>query len=358
MAEDTGAGLAAAAGTADWFRDKLKENLTPPDNWDHDRSKTIGGSEIGGCARAVWHSKAEPEQWDGNGYTARGHAVESWFADPAGVFERLQSALIVAGHDAWFTATGDKQQTLIDEHYRASVTPDGFFYLDGETIYLEIKSIDPRVSLKGEPRRKHVTQVQWGLELAHRCGHSKPSRAWLVYINASDFADITVFDIPRDPIVGAELLKRATRIHRASKATDLQPEGLSAGGSECANCRLKSFCKEERAADIAALEPERKQLDQDLLESLDDMARARVTAMITEAEAKAEKERLADLIRVLLEDNNTAAVETPSFKIRYSVTKGRQTFDRAAAEADGLNLAPYMRTSNGAPRLTIKEKDE
>ncbi len=289
MAESSGAGLAPFTASTDWFTAQLIAHLNPPDNWAHDRTAVVSGSEIGACERQVWDSKRNPQPWSGNGFTARGHSVEGWFADPSGVFERLQTTLAAEGHDVWFTATGPAQQTLIDDHNRISVTPDGFLYLDGETIYLEIKSIDPRVNLKGTPRAKHVAQCQYGMEITHRVGRSKPTRAFLIYINASDFQAVETFQIDRNETMAAELVKRAVRIHRAKKPSDLDAEGLAAGGAECATCRLKDYCKQEKLAQVSGLSDDAQSLPDDILSALDDMAQQRASAVSSETEPKPRK---------------------------------------------------------------------
>ena len=357
MVKGPGPGVAPITASASWLTESARQYLNPVSNWAHNRNDYMGGSDIPQCERAVADKKKNPQDFDGSGFTARGHSCEAWLAGTGGVFERMQAGLQQQGHDVWFSATGKNQMTLIDEPLRCSVTPDGFLHVDGETIYLEIKSIDPRVNLNGKPRAKHVAQVQWGMEIAHRIGHSRPQRAFLLYMNASDFADITVFDIERDPIAARELLRRAQRIQSARSAFDLEPEGLLAGGAECVNCHLKDKCKAERIERIGALDETKDTLPSHVVAQLDELARNRVTAMLDEAEAKAAKERLGDEIRMVMEENNTSVAKTPGFAIRFSVTKGRETFDRKQAEADGLDLSPYLRTSNGSPRLTIRELD-
>lgn len=358
MSEPMGPELAEITASADFLRDAIIDHIDEPTKFAHDRSKTVGGSEIDTCPRKVKDSKVNDRSWGGNGYTARGKGMESALCD---VFARIERRYrIVKQQDLWFTQIGDRQETLVDHDYGASATPDGFLRIDGETYYLEIKSIDPRVASKNLPKARHVAQVQYGMAICRRTGHSNPLGGLLIYQNASDWADINIFPIEPDEEAQNALLKRAKQINDAKSPMDLEPLGLAAGGAECAGCPLEATCKQERVARIAAYDDgadDRGPLPDAVIAELDDLARARTTALLEEAEAKATKERATDQIRLLLETHDASVAQTPGFKIRYSVSKGRETFDRKAAEADGLDLSPYMRQGNGFPRLTVAENE-
>ena len=358
MPNDLGPELAATAAPADFLREAIIAHIDEPTVFRHDRSQTVGGSEIDSCPRKVKDSKVNDRSWGGNGYTARGKGMESALCE---VFARIERHYrVVKQQDLWFTAIGERQDTLVDKEHGASATPDGFLRIDGETYYLEIKSIDPRVASKNLPKARHVAQVQYGMALCHATGHSKPETGLLIYQDASNWADINIFPIQRDPEAANALLKRARQINDAKSPMDLEPMGLAAGGLECAGCPLEATCKQERVARIAAYADgadDKPPLPDAVIAELDDLARARTTALLEEAEAKATKERATDQIRLLLETHDASVAQTPGFKIRYSVTKGRETFDRKAAEADGLDLSPYMRQGNGFPRLTVAENE-
>lgn len=358
MSKELGSRLAAPDMAGTWLREQILAHLTTPKTWEHDRSAYVSASTVYRCQRALKFSQTrDTAEWTGNGYTVRGDTMEEWLCK---VFERIEREFrVIQQQDIWFTAIGDRQETLRDEALRISATPDGFMRLGdtGEVVYLEIKSIDPRVVLN-DPKPAHVAQCQFGMELCHRLDHSKPQRALLIYIDASDYADITIFEIARDPVVARELLRRAQLTHAAQTYRDLPAEGLASGGAECKDCALYMECSAERAATVGALDPDKPAMAADLLDELDDLARDRVTAAITEAEAKRSKEALGDRIRNILEEHGTSVAQTPGFKIRYSVTKGRESFDRDAAEADGLDLSPYMRRGNGFPRLTVTENKD
>jgi hypothetical protein len=294
---------------------------------------------------------SHPVAWNGNGFTARGDTVEEWLCE---VFRRIERHLrVVLQQDVWFSAIGDRQETLIHEPLRVSATPDGFLRVDGETVYLEIKSIDPRVAKAALPKAAHVAQCQFGMELCRLTGHSEPQRAILIYVDASDYADITAFDIDRDAAAAKALLDRAAAVHGAQQAMDLPPEGLLDGGSECTTCALRDVCRADHSETVSGYGD--GPLDDTVAQQLAELARLRDDAATQERDAKRAKDSATDAIRVVMDDNNASRADVPGFAIRYSVARPRETFDRAAAEEAGLDLSPYMRTSgNGTPRLTIR----
>ena len=123
MSDQMGPELAETAASADFLRDAIIDHIDEPTKSQHDRSKTVGGSEIDSCPRKVKDSKVNDRSWGGNGYTARGKGMESALCD---VFARIERHYrIVKQQDLWFTQIGDRQETLVDHDYGASATPDG-----------------------------------------------------------------------------------------------------------------------------------------------------------------------------------------------------------------------------------------
>src|SRR5262245_59853992 len=125
------AGIAVAEGRKTWGG--------------HDRGTTIGASEIGTCIRRTWYRKRGTAIDDGyidnRGAAERGHAIEDW------IVLKVQDAI---RHDPKFAEwvlmyAGIEQITLVDPPQ--SATPDGLLVhkQTGHTVYLEIKSQDPRL---------------------------------------------------------------------------------------------------------------------------------------------------------------------------------------------------------------------
>src|SRR4029077_15119299 len=130
--------------------------------WFHDRSNTVGASEIGQCIRKTWFSKHDIQRDEGYidryGVRLRGTLIENHYWVPA-----MQAAGALY--------TGQFQKTVMDGYL--SATPDGIMpdlkrecltHLGvpdigpSRCIALETKSIDPRVNLT-EAKSEHVFQT-------------------------------------------------------------------------------------------------------------------------------------------------------------------------------------------------------
>ena len=218
--------------------------------FEHDRSKTIGASEIGQCARRVrWSKDASDKPHEGRarwGATLRGNLIEEelWLPAMRGAWG---ARLVMAGED---------QQTFIDEHL--SATPDGLLVnltakeykavtgcKGSGSVVVECKSIDPRVNLT-EARAENQLQVQAQMGLIRKLTHWHPSRAVITYINASFLDDIQKFVVEFDPEIFKSAEYRARMILQAPDGADLRPEGLIAGGKECEHCRFFDRCAKTR----------------------------------------------------------------------------------------------------------------
>ena len=92
----------------------------------HDRSQTVGASEVGQCQRKLVYDKHNVEPDTGFkqdlGAAERGNVIEDW------VVENLQHSLPDDIQLLW--ATDEGQQTLVDKDVHQSATPDGLFVSD------------------------------------------------------------------------------------------------------------------------------------------------------------------------------------------------------------------------------------
>ena len=174
----------------------------------HDRSMTVGASEVGQCQRKLVYDKhnIHPDTGFVQDYGAaeRGNAMEDW------VVEGLQHSLPDDIQLLW--ATDEGQQTLVDKLAYQSATPDGLFVskdlfplnVDGtdvltNCVYNEIKSIDPRpYDFLKEPKHVHALQCQQGMDLVRRLTEYEPTHAVITYVNASFYSQIKTFIIPFD----------------------------------------------------------------------------------------------------------------------------------------------------------------
>lgn len=333
----------------------------------HDRTQTIGGSEIGQCARKVWYAKHEgeefavekdPERDDAWGAQVRGQLIEDHIWEPA--MRRL------AERNGWTLAFSGTAQRTLSSGFLSS-TPDGLLIglpsdalgdrgiADiGDCLVVECKSIDPRVDLK-EPKNEHVFQVHTQIGLIRECTNHKPEYGLISYTNASFLDDIDEFVIRFDPFVYETAKRRARDILTAHSAAHMTPEGWISRAKECATCPFKVACSQERYGYVPA---EAASIDPDEAETIAEMAR-QTRAIASDIDAlEIDKRRLEQTIKDRMAALNTRRVAHGDVSVAWSAVKGRPSWDmagiRAAAEAAGVDLAPYNTVGEPSDRLTIK----
>lgn len=223
----------------------------------HDRSKTVGASEIGLCARKVFWTKFEKtsrgvardgdweEQW---GARIRGTIMESAFWAPA-MQLRFGDNILFSGRD---------QRTLQIDYI--SATPDAVLINQprdclkhlgvddiGESgcILAECKTIDPRTNLV-EAKTENYMQTIVQMGLMRECTEHKPNYDVLSYIDASFWSEVVEFAVPFDAGLYEVAKQRAAIIINAENGRELKPEGWIAGGKECSFCPFVGPCGVER----------------------------------------------------------------------------------------------------------------
>lgn len=350
------------------FDDAVKQYIDSTHaGFDHDRSLTIGASEIEKCARAVAYKKGGVGQDDGYvenpGYAHRGNVMEDhWFVP-------------LARH--WFKSMGSKlhhagqqdQMSIVAEDVFASATPDGIasnvpddalrFIKGSETfkggdLLNEFKSIDPNVNVARLPRPWHAGQVNYGLGLVRAATKFKPTHGLLWYGNCSDYSKIKHFVIPFHKGKFREQLKRAAFIMAARKKPDqLAPEGKINGGKECETCPFSKRClgfsawvpKGERA-----LKSRDRSRVAKLVEKIDEskklIAAAEQSKRSTEADLKA-----------ALTELGTNSAEIGQTKIQWSRTEGSERLDQAkmlkVLLRDGYKRKDFVTKTKPSDRLDI-----
>lgn len=317
--------------------------------WQHDRSQTVGASEVGQCLRKTFYSKHEgdavhgaprdPEYVDSWGAKARGTVMEDAFWEPA---LRLQ-------YGDKFLFAGRDQCTLVSGFL--SATPDGLV-LDDPCFMTECKSIDPRANLsKPKPENEFQTQIQIGM--VRELTPYKPTHSILSYMDASFWDQVTEFRIDFNPAVYEVGKLRAAKIMTADNARDLPAEGWIAGGSECEYCPFTRACGIERksvpAAEIAA--------DPQFAAEIADLARI---AKAHEAERDAAEVLMRtaqEEMRNRLRAKGTRKVVGDGVKVIWSAVKGRPSYDnkrlREAAADAGVDVAQYSTVGEPTDRLLI-----
>jgi len=330
------------------------------------REQTVGGSDVGKCARQVFFEKHEgdpefgasrnPDAVDGWGARLRGTIFERHFWTPA-LRAKYGERLLFAGDQqetfalGFLSATPDALLVGCEDDELAAL---GVPSLGGDgSIALEGKTIDPRARLAG-PRLAHTYQAQVQLGLLHALTRYRPEYALISYADASFWDLIYEYPVRRDPQIFATAQRRAAQILTARSAHALPPEGWIAGGRECERCAFSRACGNIRAtvpaqtvapspefvAEIAALARQAKRCETDV--------DAAVAAH--RATQQAIKDRLSA--------SNVRRIDSDGVRLVWSAVKGRPSFDtkaiREAAAAAGIDLTQFETTGAASDRLDIR----
>ena len=326
-------------------------------HWSHDRLTTVGASETFLCARRTAYAKAEtapdPDYEDRYGARVRGDLIENHFWEPAIRGQKPEGVqLLFAGRE---------QKTLVDGYLSATsdgllvgVAPDALAHLGvpdlgSDTLVVECKSIDPRVSLK-EAKAEHSGQTQVQMGLIRACTPYRPNFALISYADASFLDTITEFAVAFDPAVYAAAKDRARRIMLAEDPATLPPEGRIAGGGECRHCAFHHRCQ---GAVVGAIPRDSVPVGANALAHLKALVEQHEQADGEAEAAGRRREDIREQVRVLLRELGTRKVEGDGFLISWFPVKGRKSLDRKAAERAGLDLARFEREGDPSERLTI-----
>jgi hypothetical protein len=327
--------------------------------FEHDRSNTVGASDIGACLRKTGFAKndtpPDPGYIDRYGAKLRGTLIEDHYWVPG-----IQMQLPFRGG---FKLGGDEQRTIVDGYL--SATPDGVLIeCDRDClawlgipdigpsccIAVECKSIDPRADLKAA-RAHHIFQVQVQMGLLREHTPYKPDFALISYIDASFLDEVSEFAIPFDPAVYDAAKARSTLIMSTPDPAALAPEGKLAGGAECGYCPWASRCQAVIVAGIP--KGENKVLGDNAMAELKAL-RDRERELNADLEERAtEREKVKFNIKEFLRANGVRRANGDGWSVSWSQTKGRETLDQKAAEAAGLDLAPYRKAGEPGDRLVV-----
>ena len=328
-------------------------------NWSHERSNTVGASEVGACARKVYWLKNEndphhrverdPEYTDSWGARMRGTVFEDHFWEPA-LRARFGVRLRYAGHE---------QKTFVKDFL--SATPDGMIVAlndrekeeigtSADCCLVECKTADPRTNLTdAKPVNVFQTQVQMGL--IRDMTAFKPTHSILSYTDASFWSDVKEFVIAFDPAIYEVAKERATLVMTATSGADLKPEGWIAGGKEC------NYCPFTKACGIA-----RRNLPfQD--EPVDPQFAAEITQFArTLREAELDRDHDDEVVRILQNTLKNRLRDKGVRKIpgvvTWSKVAGRKTYDlvglKSAVTCYGGNGEDFAKIGEPSDRLTIE----
>lgn len=342
--------------------------------WAHDRSKTVGGSEVFRCHRWAYFKKRMPERaelpedpddisW---GTAERGNVMEAW------AVERLRETL---GPEAC-RYMGTDQVTLIDDDAPLSATSDGLIIeqprdflsnygvpdmgADVNDCAAEIKTFDPRSSdLRETARPRNIGQNIVQMGLYQRKTNHKPRWGLLMYFNPANLQDIRPFAVPYDDQVYKNAQARATKVfHPDMTAKDFQAEGKFT--NQCAHCEFTQVCYETEMSmfpeEIISLD----KIDPLQVKELEALTRSVAAARATEKAAeKANKEGSATLRMLMMEIGTQRAgdLKKDGWSVNIRRQEGKIGVDKEMLKEDGL-LEKYERQGNDFFVLTPKVKKE
>jgi hypothetical protein len=320
----------------------------------HDRKQTVGGSEIGLCARKVCYDKhGVPKDTDfAENPATRGTVMESAFWYPA-MKHAYGNQLKIAGPN---------QITLSSPPL--SATPDGLLinlerdalkHLGvkdigaGRCILVEGKTIDPRVNLV-KAKAENEAQVQVQLGLIRKQTHYRPNYAVISYTDASFWSEVTEFVVKFDLETFAAAERRATKILNC-EPKEMKPEGWIAGGKECDYCPWVRHCGGTRrdvpGQDMSA-DP---QFKAEIVDMCTALLSKRAASEAWEAEVREYEQALKDRLR------EKKVRRIPGVVI-WSAVKGRQAYDneaiREAARKKGVNIEKFSTVGDPTDRLLVQ----
>jgi CRISPR/Cas system-associated exonuclease Cas4 (RecB family) len=301
-----------------------------------DRSKFLNASEAMSCVRRVWFSKQPEgefqkgeESW---GFARRGTHVEEY------VLSRLKDANVPL-----MFGPGSPPQSYFSEKLRLSATPDDVIANDDGTLTcVEIKSIDPRTNRSKLPKDQHVAQLKIAMAMTEETLNKRVAGGLILYINASDYDDLTQFDVAPDPAFVAEMAKRSAKIFRTQKPDILDREGKRT--DECKYCPFREACGVVLDAPEAGTAKSRRgSVLGDAVELLGQLKAQ-----------EALKKDATETIKAELRKRNVNEISVAGYTVTLTPVKGRLSLDKKAVKAAGIDLSPYE--SEGAPseRLDVK----
>lgn len=358
------------------------------------RETTVGASEIGACARMVSYRKhgtpVDEGYTDTGGFAFRGDVMEDNALVPV-----VRAWVEASGGDLKWAGQND-QMRIMDEARGASATPDGLAVniplafladlgvaditngsgLEEETcVYVELKSIDPRVADHNLPKPNHVDQCNYGLGLVRdtefeeevfvknkKTGktkskfvtkHYKPHYAVLVYMDASDYSKISTFVVKFDPPGFKSQLERAKWIMKTDPEM-VRPEGKIGGGKDCRYCEFSQRC-----IGYAAMVPQKdNKAPKPVVTKIRTLA-----GMLKEAKAHVETwsgrcREIEAEIKETLATAGTRFVTTDIAKVAWSSVKGRATYSspkmQAALKKLGVDVEQFKSVGNSSERLSVE----
>lgn len=332
--------------------------LAPPQSWptydglELDRQEFLTSSQVASCLRMTGFEKHSTVKvdWAGNGYTERGHAIEAWLVKNLRRLEALGYKLEYMGED---------QVSFYDPDIGLSGTPDGILTLPtGEKVLLEFKSIDPRSNKSNLPKKKHIYQTTQNIYLVNKCLKLAIMRGFLIYLDASDVFNVHETEVIYDPYIVQEVIARAEKLWAAKDGDELPAEGIVNG--DCDYCPFHAQCSEfvslSRQLEVAKKGDslfslgERIELsDHDLMIAKDYAHTSQVVKHLEKTVLDPFEEEFKETLKAV---GGRCFID--QWEVSYTEYPGKETLDKEALIADGINLWNY--TKVGKPYGVVRIK--
>jgi hypothetical protein len=330
--------------------------------WQHDRTQTVGASEIGQCIRKTFWIKNEgdprygverdADYVDGWGAKMRGTIMENDFWAPA-MKAKYGNRLFYSGKEqesfvsGFLSATPDGLIAELTYEEAYALTEDGSV---GTEVMAECKSSDPRTNLdEAKPVNIFQTQVQMGL--VRELTGFRPTHSVLSYMDASFWDQVKEFVIPFDPDIFEAAKVRAAKVMTATDTADLEPEGYLAGGQECKYCPFTKACGKLRM-DVPKDNPD--PIDPQLAAEFADYAREIASF---QKHFDADEITLRTMKQVVKDRLREKKIRRVPGVISWSSVRGRKTYDnkaiQAAAVQAGVDIEMYTTFGEATDRLVI-----
>lgn len=349
--------------------------------WSHDRSSTLGGSEVYGCLRQGFFEKRhaelgfEPDEdfeqdW---GAMERGNLYEKHYIAPA--ISRFLPQCINAEDVKVLYTDVDGQETLVSG--RNSATPDGLITglpkgcrvrvlapkhdidiviedIVSDCICLEFKTIDPRATLM-EERQKHHNQTQVQIGLFHETTEHKPYYSIVLYVDASFISKVIPFVVEYDPTVYAQAKVRADAIWQTDDPAMIVPEGRFSDA--CKHCRWRHACGTATKSAIPSYDVD-PQATPETIAAMDVLARDVLAKRAAADAAELEWKLAQEAVKEMLMGRNTKKMQGPGWSVTWYAQDGKTTVDLKALRASGIDLEPFEKVGAGFDVLRVTPKLE
>lgn len=352
--------------------------------WVHDRTTTVGASEVFDCWRSTFFKKRAPEMADAAeeqdpewGHAERGNLIENEYVVP--------TLRTMFGEDSCLFM-GEQQRTLVDG--RLSATPDGLVIEQSSDalaeygvedigsageLATEVKTFggefaapkkkvvaDPKDETKNvtryEAKPKHVGQVNVQLGMFRRKTNYQPDYGVVLYVNPVNLKDIRPAVVKYDENVYKRAKERAEAVFDPNKtAKDFPAEGLITNG--CQYCAFVDACNKVEMSRLPKGIKKTDELDPAVQETIREKAKEVVTLRKQAKKLEADKKAAEADLKTLLFDNDTTRAAQEGWSATVSKQNGRKSTDvDRIVEDTGIDLEDYQ--TEGNPFFVLRVKYE